>query len=228
MKKVFMASILLLLLSSSLYSQFGIRGGLALSTWTGNDKSLPLSAITSSSGSGTIDPTTRTGFAGGISDKISLLLGLSIEPGVYYVQAGSVYEIPNTPMSYMGYTVALSGKATQKIDYIQIPVVIKYSFPTPIVSPYLEGGIAYNVLLSAKTKAEITVSFGGASQTSSNETDVKDSFNKSDVSIVLGAGAEISIIDVNARLVLGQTTLDKNSQAKVYNRTILLTAGLRF
>jgi hypothetical protein len=50
MKKLLMVIVLLLLIVSMSYSQFGIRGGLALGTITGDDKALPLSAVTGGSG----------------------------------------------------------------------------------------------------------------------------------------------------------------------------------
>jgi hypothetical protein len=62
-------------------------------------------------GGGTIDPTTRTGLTGGVSYRIGLILGLAVEPGVYYVQSGTVFEIPNTPMVSNGTTITISGKA---------------------------------------------------------------------------------------------------------------------
>ena len=228
MKKLLLVMVLLILVVSTSYSQLGIRGGLALGTITGNDKALPISAITGGSGSGTIDPTTRTGLTGGVSYRIGLLLGLAVEPGVYYVQSGTVFEIPNTPMVSNGTTVTISGKATQNLDYLQIPVVAKFNLPIPIVSPYVEAGMAYSLLLSAKMKADMTGSYNGTSQSYSNEEQNKDSFSKSDVSLVFGVGVEFIIIDVNARLILGQSTLDVDGQKKVYNRTFMITAGLRF
>jgi opacity protein-like surface antigen len=228
MKKLLLVMVLLILIVSTSYSQLGIRGGLALGTITGDDKALPLSAVTGGSGSGTIDPTTHTGLTGGVSYRIGLILGLAIEPGVYYVQGGTVFEIPNTPMVSNGQTVIISGKATQNLDYLQIPVVAKFTLPIPIVSPYVEAGMAYSLLLSAKMKADMTGSYNGTSQSYSNEEQNKDSFSKSDVSLVFGVGVEFIIIDVNARLILGQSTLDVDGQKKVYNRTFMITAGLRF
>lgn len=227
MKKLLIVAVLLMLVVSMSYSQYGIRGGLALGTFTGADKALRLSNITNVNVGGTIDPSTRTGLTGGVSYRIGLILGLAVEPGVYYVQGGAVFEIPNTPMVSNGQTVTISGTATQKFDYLQIPVVAKYSLPIPIVSPYLEAGMAYSLLLSAKMKADMTGSVGGYTQSYTNEESNRDDFSKSDISLVLGVGVEFLIIDVNARLILGESTLDKDGQMKVYNRTIMLTAGVR-
>ena len=224
MKKLQMVIVLLLLIASISYSQLGIRGGLALGTITGDNKT----SIISESGTGTIDPTTRTGFTGGVSYRIGLIFGLAVEPGVYYVQSGSVYEIPNTSIVSNGTTITISGKSVQNLDYLQIPVVAKFNLPIPIVSPYVEAGMAYSLLLSAKMKADMTGSNNGTSQSYSNEEQNKDSFSKSDVSLVFGVGVEVIIIDVNARLILGQSTLDVDGQKKVYNRTFMITAGLRF
>jgi len=219
-----MVIVLLLLIASISYSQLGIRGGLALGTITGDNKT----SIISESGTGTIDPTTRTGFTGGVSYRIGLIFGLAVEPGVYYVQSGSVYEIPNTSIVSNGTTITISGKSVQNLDYLQIPVVAKFNLPIPIVSPYVEAGMAYSLLLSAKIKTDMTSSSNGISQTFSDEKQIKDITRKSDVSLVFGVGVEFIIIDVNARLILGQSTLDVDGQKKAYNRTFMITAGLRF
>ena len=222
MKKVLSAIVLLLLVSSISFAQLGIRGGLSVATWTGGDKSMPLSSFATGM-PGSIDPIARAGFAAGVSYKIGLILGLAIEPGVFYVQGGSKYEIPNTSSG----TYSISGTITNKYDYLQIPIVVKFTLPIPFLSPYVEGGIAYNILMSAKMAVDMTAKVGTISQSTSAETDMKDNANKSDVSLVLGAGVELFFLDVNARLVLGQSKLDKDAKVDIKNQAFVITAGIR-
>jgi hypothetical protein len=204
MKKILLVSLVMLLAVSVSFSQFGIKGGINLATVSGADKSL-----------GGIDPTRKLGLAGGISYRIGLIAGLAIQPEVMYIQKGAIYE---GSMSYGGYSI--SGKTTLKGDYIDIPVLVKFNLPIPVFSPYIEGGVSYGILLSAKQKTEA----GGQS----NETDIKDQLSKSDVSLIVGIGVEFLILEIDARMVLGQTKLGKDSDAKVFNNGIILTAGLRF
>ncbi len=103
MKKILLVSLMTLLAVSVAFSQFGIKGGIDLATFSGADKSL-----------GGVDPTHKLGIAGGISYKIGLIAGLAIQPEVMYIQKGGIYE-PNTGNSYVTEKITLSG------DYIDIP-----------------------------------------------------------------------------------------------------------
>jgi hypothetical protein len=201
MKNILLLSLMLFLCISISFSQFGIKGGINLATIGGADKSLQ-----------GVDPTAKTGFTAGISYKIGLILGLSIQPEALYTQKGALYENP-------------LGKITFSMNYIDIPVLAKFNLPVPLLSPYIEGGVSYSILLSAKEKTEYTA-LGGNLPTA--ETDVKDLLTKNDVSIIVGVGVELLILDINARYVIGQTKLFKDSDAKVYNRGFVFTAGLRF
>jgi hypothetical protein len=221
MKKTLLLLLLLLLCTSVSFSQFGIKAGINMGTLGGDDRTnvaagfaysmgAPASVVTGLLG---LEPKARVGLFGGISYKVGLIAGLSIEPGVMYVQRGAVYEfnIPNM----------VDGKVTMKLDYIDIPVLVKFALPLPVVSPYIEGGAAYGIMLSAKAKPEI-------SGQAADEVDMKDGMNKSNISVLVGVGVEIAILDINARYALGISKLDKDGQTKLYNRGIMLGVGLRF
>jgi Outer membrane protein beta-barrel domain len=219
MKKVLLVSLAMFLAVSVAFSQFGIKGGINIGRFGGTDNSLnPADLDPSLAGLPKVDPTARVGLTGGISYKIGLIAGLSIQPEGVYVQKGSIYEIPLSATVGGG-----SAKLTFKLDYIDVPILVKFNLPIPMVSPYIEGGVSYGFLLSAKLKAEGP---GGSS-----ESDIKDSTPKKDFSIIVGVGVELLILDVNARYVLGQTKLAKDANGNdmnIYNRGIVITAGLRF
>ena len=211
MKKTLLVTLLLLLAASTVFAQFGIKGGLNLATFGGDDKNLD-PAVVGLTGIPAIAPTHRTGFVAGVSYKIGLPL-ISIQPEVLYAQKGAVYEISQVQV-----------KATLKNDYIDIPVVVRFSpLPLPILSPYIEAGLSYSILLSAKETDE--------SPAGSQETDNKDAMSKNDLSFLVGIGVELAMLDINARYVIGQTGVMKdvgNVSPKIYNRGIMLTAGIRF
>ena len=216
MKKILFVSLMVLLTVSVSLSQFGIKGGINLGTFGGDDKSFnPGDINTALTGLPKVDPTARLGLAGGITYKVGLIAGLSIEPEVMYIQRGAVYEF-SLPAGLGGG----SGKGTMKLDYIELPVLVKLALPIPIVSPYIEGGASYGMLISAKLKGE-----GGGN---SSEVDIKDGMNKSNISALVGVGVELAMLDINARYALGLSKIDKDGVAKVYNRGIMLTAGIRF
>lgn len=218
MKKVLLLSLMTLLVVSVSLAQFGIKGGINIGTFGGDDKSVdPGTIIPILAGLPKIDPTPRVGLTAGVSYKIGLIAGLSIQPEVLYTQKGAVYDM-SAPPGYGNWTA----KTTVKLAYIDVPVLVKFSLPIPLVSPYIEGGVAYSSLLSAKWSYDYPAPYG------SGENDIKDQMTKSDFSIVLGLGVQLLMIEVDARYVIGNTKLYKDGDVKVYNRGIVVTAGLRF
>jgi hypothetical protein len=205
MKKILLVSLLILIATSMAVSQFGIKGGINLATFRGDDsKGILNPSDLGIAGIAPIqmDPKSKLGFVAGISYKVDLILGLSLQPEVLYVQKGAIYEPP--PLSLAAYHTGASMniKQTMKLDYVEIPVLVKFTLPIPILSPY--------------------------PQPPSEETNIKDSMNKSDLSLQIGAGVTLFILEIDARFVMGLSKLDKNGTAKVYNKGIVLTAGLRF
>ncbi|RPI04460.1 MAG: PorT family protein [Ignavibacteriae bacterium] len=211
MKKILLISLMLVLCISITYSQLGIRGGINLGTIGGDDKTQM-----------GIDPKTKVGLVGGLTYHIGLLAGLSIQPEVLYVQKGAIYEGNATVGN-----LYMNRKETVTGNYIEIPVVGRYNLPLPLLSPYIEGGLSYGILLSANQKEEVSTNIPGQ-VSGSTETDVKDLTTSSDFSIIIGLGVEFLMVEVNARYVMGQTKAVKDNEAKVYNRGIWVTAGVHF
>lgn len=213
MKKVLLVFSLILLCVSISFSQFGIKGGLNLGTFGGDDKAINPAFFDGSLASlPSIEPKVRTAFVAGAFYNVSFIPIVSLQFEGLYAQKGAVYEI--------ALPTGGSGKGTFKLDYIDIPVVARISpLPLPMLKPYVEAGVSYSILVGAKLKGE---SPGGSA-----ETDIKDGMTKNDLSILVGVGVEVLILDVNARYVMGQTKIFKDGDAKVYNRSFMLTVGLK-
>jgi hypothetical protein len=227
MKKILLVSLVMFLAVSVAFSQFGIKGGINLATFGGDDKSLDIG------NNNKIDPSNRLCFVGGISYRIGLIAGLAIQPEVMYVQRGAIYEISGLESGY-----SYTSKTTVKGDYIDIPVLVKFNLPIPVLSPYIEGGVSYDILLkkTAKATTEITTNYPGGYPAPPDEN-MEDEVTTNDISWIVGVGFDIFILDINARYVVGTkrlrkdnsatTTIDENA-TKIYNRGIILTAGFRF
>jgi len=234
MKKYILLPITILCLFSTSLAQFGIKGGVNIATFGGDDAKQTVNLgnfepMLSGLPPVTVEPTSKVGFVGGISYKVGLLFGISIQPEVLYVQKGGVYESSTISLASLYPGGSVSGKNTFKMDYISIPVVVKYSIlPLPIVKPYIVGGVSYDILVSAKSSVEYTISgVPGYSGTQSMDEDIKESLNKSDFSVQIGIGVEVMMLEVDARYLFGLSKIDKDGVAKMYNRGIVLTAGLR-
>jgi len=225
MKKILLVSLVMLCSVSIAFSQFGINGGINLGTFGGADKSWDMGNNVK------LDPTSRHGLTGGISYRIGLIAGFAIQPEVMYVQKGAIYTISGSQGIYTA-----ESKTTYKFDYIDIPILVKFNLPLPVFSPYIEGGVSYGILLSAKQKEEHSSNVPGDVSTS-NETDIKDEITKNDLSFIVGVGFDLVIFEIDARYVIGTKRLHKDdpntltvdeNAAKIYNRGIVLTAGFRF
>jgi hypothetical protein len=195
-----LALLLLLAVSSQAQVGFGVTGGVNFATVGGAD--VPSAAKS------------LTGFAGGAYLEFSIPFLFSIQPEVIYSMKGfsadEVVMVGGTP-----YNV----KATAHLNYIEVPVLIKYTLPVPVIKPALFAGPSLGFLMNAKVKAELA----GFPTT---ETDIKSSTTSTDFGLVFGASANIAIITVSARYTMGLTTLDKEGTSKVYNRVWSLMVGV--
>lgn len=202
MKKILTVLAIVALLSSVCFGQMtitkGIKGGLNFATLGGSDipAGVPMKYITQ--------------FSAGMFFSFSLPLGLSAQPEVLYTVKG--FKAGDDPVTW-----------TQKLQYLEVPILVKYSLPTfGIVKPNVFVGPSFALRLGAKQTLSDSVS--------SASVDNKSEFSDKDVAVVFGAGATISTgpIDVvfDIRYSLGIWKLDRPEKMAVYNRGICLMAGI--
>jgi hypothetical protein len=204
MKKVAMLILLVCLITSIGFAQLGfskgIIGGLNIATLGGSDAPGNAKSV--------------SGYAAGVYLEFSPPGPLAIEAEGLYSLKGSKADVGAVPQLQLP-----ARTSTTSLAYVDIPVLLKFSLPVPVVSPYLCAGPMFSTLLTAKQKYEGT-------GVTSTETDVKDQYPKSDFGLVFGAGISFSSLRVDARYNMGMSTLDKNGNLKMYNRVISLYAGL--
>jgi hypothetical protein len=202
MKRLIITFVLSFLFTASSFAQvgFGIKGGVNFATVGG--AGVPTT------------PSSLTGFAGGAYLDIDVPFLFTIQPEVLYSMKG--YGLDES-LSLFGSTY--SAKATVNLNYLEIPVLIKYSFPVPVVKPSVFVGPSMGILLNAKAKVDVT---GQPTQ----NTDIKSSTTSTDWGFVFGASANILVVTVDVRYTLGLTSLDKSGSTKVYNRVWSITAGI--
>lgn len=194
MKQAIAVFALVVLLAGTSQAQvgFGLTGGVNFSTVGGADAGSNLKSL--------------TGFAGGVYLDLGVPFLISVQPEVLYSMKGfsadEVVIVSGTP-----YNV----KTTAHFNYIEVPVLIKYTLPVPVIKPALFAGPSLGILLNAKVKAELA-------GFPTSETDIKSSTSSTDFGLVFGASAHIAIITVSARYTMGLTTLDKQGTGKAYNR----------
>lgn len=183
--------------------RFGVLAGFNSSTVGGKDAE---------------DPDRRTGFVGGISLLLPFGGGWGIRPEVLYSQKGAKYPL--------GSEEGFPGKATVKLDYIDVPVLLQYEART-------EGGIRPQVYagpsVGFKARCKVEGSAGGAS-VSMDCGDADVDIKSADFAGVVGGGLAFPVGDhfaaVGVRYQHGFT--DLTSDATVKNRVISVYAGFDF
>jgi len=207
MKKGLSVAMFLLLASTVAFGQLGI--GISKGIKGG------LNFATVGGSDAPTGTTSITGVAVGVFAEISLPGPISIQPEVLY--------------SVKGFKVDAGGfgSTTDTYSYIDIPVLVKfYLLPLPVFKPFIFAGPSFGILMSAKEKTDNT--FLGTS----SEVDIKDNITGTDVGLVIGVGAKLSLLvldlTVDARYNMGLSTLDKSGNAKVYNRVVAVYVGVAF
>jgi opacity protein-like surface antigen len=213
MKKSIKAKLVLLatlFLTWNASAQIAIGGklGVNLATWNADEEFTEGSDLKYISG-----PNLGLAFQIGVSDM------LSIQPELLLLQKGMRMEESFAGFSY---------KVLVKINYLELPVLVKLSFPVgESMSLFVNAGPSIGYALNGKT---IYIEDG--------EKDVEDidfdndGVNRTDVSMAFGGGASFNVSSVKllleARYLYGFSNLnnDEDENFSVLNRGIGITAGI--
>jgi Outer membrane protein beta-barrel domain len=139
----------------------------------------------------------KTGFAGGVFYEFQAGQALIIRPELLYIMKGSG---------------ASGTDETLSLDYIQLPILVKYKFGSGKAKPFLMIGPAFGMNVNCD-------SFG---------TDCSDDsdLNKTEVSGVFGGGVQYNAFDLNVRYDMAFTDFADGADAK--NQTWVIMLGYNF
>lgn len=165
--------------SSAGEMSFGIKGGFVTTNVTG----VPDEWKDSQS--------YRTSFSGGVFMNYAFDEALSIQPELLYVPKGF------TGTLYDGY---IDVDVTPSIDFIEIPLLLKFAFPTGgNVRPFVFAGPSVGFAVSSKLK----IGVGWLS----SKVDMSDFTNSTDFGMVVGAGlgydTKYGLLSIDARFSRG-------------------------
>jgi len=211
MRRIFTAALLLVLCGvfvapASAQMGFGVKGGLNFSEF-GSLKTIDtLDELESES---------KTDFVGGAYLKFPL--------GPFRLQVEGLYSLKGGEGQYRNNGLGTAPWATQ-LTYLEIPLLLKYEFPTPVLKPFIYGGGSVAFLMKAEKQ----------NQTIDTEwIDIKDDLKSTDYGLVVGAGIEFMGIILEGRYTHGLAdTIDQKSgdlqvdEAK--NKTWSIMAGIDF
>ncbi len=177
---------------------FGIKAGLNLSTLTADaDK------IMSSS----------TGFHAGAFVEFKALGKIAVQPELLFSAQGAKFE---------GKDVSSVLESTQKMDYVVVPVMLKY-YVLSVGGLFLEAGPQVGFLVSAKNEVQNKLT------NVSTTEDIKDATKGLDTSVNFGVGYDIlDKIVVQTRYSLGLTNVSEADEVTSKNGVFQLSLGYKF
>ena len=195
---------------------FGVKGGLNLSTIVGDHYDIPEGGVE-----------TITGFCGGgfIVYRLNDMFSIQAE-GVYSMK-GMKWETATTING-----IPATCKYQWNLDYIEIPLLMKYSFQTKkSIIPVIFVGPCFSFNLSAKDKVDCEGRSDGSYVWQTGEGELED-INSTDLGIVFGAGLELDIskssLLLDIRYTLGLTKIRDYEDTSEKNAVISLMIGYMF
>lgn len=148
---------------------------------------------------------------------------LRFSTGVQYRQSGSEYKSGED----FGEDGSYSFETRESLGYLNIPAEVRYEFGAGEIKPFVRGGGAFGLLLSAKSKN--TTDLNGRKNES--ETDIKDQKKSVNLGLSLGGGVSFPLGKyrgiVSVRYLIGLTNIVKNNGASSV-RTNDLTYSVGF
>jgi hypothetical protein len=175
MKRVLLFAVLaLLILGMSAFAAdagkkmpmaFGIKAGISLATTAGDSLTSYFDNMNNKS---------RFGMAGGVFFAFTPVKSITIQPELLYVQKGTKLE-----------AISGTGKMTAKVDYLEIPVLCKFTpqLQNSKIAPTIFAGPFLGLRMTGKLKGEEWIDDG-----LNGELDIKDSLKSTDFGITFGGG----------------------------------------
>lgn len=145
----------------------------------------------------------KTGFlVGGYANFNIPASPVSVQPELLFAQYGA--EVENSDATFV-------------VNYIQVPVLLKFGFDLPVASP----NVYFGPYMSLNTKAEIENSDGALN--------LEDNAKDTTFGVVVGAGVDVSKLRFGLRYTAGLTNVaDDNFNDSAKNGALALTVGIAF
>ncbi len=134
---------------------------------------------------------------------------LRFSTGVQYRQSGSTYKSGED----FGEGGSYSFETRESLGYLNIPAEVRYEFGAGKIKPFVRGGGAFGLLLSANSKT--TTNFNG--NKNEREADIKDQKKSMNLALSFGGGVSFPLGKyrglVSVRYLIGLTNIVKNEEA---------------
>lgn len=178
--------------------------------------------------------TLKIGFQGGFNFTTPETTPISVSTSTHLgLLLGAISEIRLSEtgslqigLSYIQKRVALNSlPSTWKVDYLEIPILLKASLLSAAVKPYFLCGPALGIGL--QRKLEVTLA------NEVHEFDIEDSVEPNDFVIYVGGGAEYQVnatldIFADARYAMGMMNVNKSGNGSWKNSGFQFVLGTKF
>jgi outer membrane protein W len=160
--------------------------------------------------------------------------GLSAQ--VLYDQKGATLNISESESEF-GESFSETGTADVILNYLEIPILVKASFGTGNIRPYVFAGPSFGIFLSGSEKVNATGTLLGVTSSVDSTVSILDSTIKTlEISAIFGAGISLKlssgqVLFFDAAYSLGLTNISVNSNGSnqtTESRDIRLAAGILF
>lgn len=203
MKFVLIAAMLAFVSVASAQVNLGVKGGINLSNYYGDDLN---------------DKSAKVGYHVGLVGDYEFAYNMAIQTGLFFTTKGAKYE-----SNFQDYKT----KQTSNANYLQIPVHFAYKLDvmpgTRIVfhaGPYLAYGVG--------GKAKFHTGVGDSFEISSKTFDKDYGFKRFDSGLGLGVGAEFGQIILDLGWDMGLVNISRVSDGKVKTQNAYLSVGYKF
>ncbi len=161
----------------------------------------------------TITTSSRTGLIIGSLLDINITPTITVTPGIRYIMKGAS-------------NISDGITFTQKVNYLEFPVLLKVKFPLTEIKPYLAGGPVLGIQLSATEDQ--------TNGTQSASADISNLVETIDFGLLFAGGMDFKVATKTALFVqfgyqFGLSNILKNSTTTtIKNSGIQITGGVKF
>lgn len=178
------------------------------------------------------EQTTFTGFTAGVMAEIPMINALSFRPELNYIQKGFTVS-QSFDVDLIGIDMEVGAKARTRINYVEMPLLLKYSIGSDVAKVYAIAGpsIAYAANAELTPVATFIVDFNLPSIPINLDNNI---YNRWEISGVLGAGGEVKAgngkVFADARYNLGFTNMLNNPivDLRIKNQGFNVSAGYAY
>ncbi len=180
----------------------------------------------------TPEQTVFTGFTAGIVGEVPVLGNLTFRPEFNYIQKGFTVS-QSFDIELLGIDMPVGAKARTRINYLEMPLLLKYNIGNENVKAYVIAGpnVAYAANAHLRPIATLLIDFNLPRVNIDLSNDI---YRRWELSGTLGAGGEIKAgngkVFADARYNLGFTNMLNNPvvDLRIKNQGVNISAGYAY